>query len=306
MIEQEYNKIWYQGCGNLLAGTEEEKKSFLQEIERKGDYFAQPKCDGIWAIVFGTRMEVFKEMCNTNRIFSRNKIEKEDYHLPFVGLDTAIVGELGYGSERATIRREKCGHNFMDVFDILFYKGKYVGDLLEIERRKILKKWYESLNFDDTKFFNILPIWFSKFVERYEKQYEGIILKKKFNGKYEPGTKSPHWIKVKKEYDWDMVIMDWEISVAETKKNQSMAKNITVGQFVNGRLKEMCKVGSLPLNVCISIAQNFSSYKGKVIVVHGFNRFKSGAIRHPSFIRFRDDKDPKNCIFQDTKEIKNL
>ena len=45
-------------------------------------------------------------------------------------------------------------------------------------------------------------------------------------------------------------------------------------------------------------------YKGKVVVVHGFDRFKSGAVRHPSFGGFRDDKDPKDCVFPDQKKYK--
>jgi hypothetical protein len=37
-------------------------------------------------------------------------------------------------------------------------------------------------------------------------------------------------------------------------------------------------------------------YKGKVMTASGKAVFKSGALRHPNFIRMHPDKDPKDCI----------
>jgi ATP-dependent DNA ligase len=37
-------------------------------------------------------------------------------------------------------------------------------------------------------------------------------------------------------------------------------------------------------------------YKGKVMTCSGKDIFKSGALRHPNFVRLHPDKDPKDCI----------
>ena len=102
-----------------------------------------------------------------------------------------------------------------------------------------------------------------------------------------------------------MILMDFELSTATTKVGEPMVKNITVGQYMNGVLTKMTKIGALDNDISRKIAQNFNKYKGKVLVVHGYCRFKSGAVRHPSFGGFRDDKDPKDCIFDKSRYLKS-
>ena len=296
-MQIDYTKIWYQGCGEKVEGTEKEKYAALEEMERSGNYYAQPKCDGIWSIIFGVKDD-FPMYIEWNKILSRNALEKTEYELPFVGKGNGIVGELGYGSQHSLARKAKYGYNFMDVFEILFYQGKYVGDSSEQKRRFWLRQWHDNLPEDNKKHFKILPLWFSRFVERYKKQPEGLIIKKRFNGAYIPGTKSKLWIKCKKEYDWDMVLMDFELSTATTKVGEPMVKNLIFGQYVNSVLKKMTKVGALDNDMSRKIAQDFKKYKGMVGVVHGYCQFDSGGIRHPSFGGFRDDKDAKDCIFK--------
>ena len=297
-MQIDYTKIWYQGCKGVIKGTEPQKYAELQKMEDSGDYFAQPKCDGIWSIIFGDALMLPSQKIDEfNKTFSRTTEEKNKYKLPFVGFKTAIVGELGYGSQHSNRRRKRLGYNFIDVFEILFYKGKYVGDLPEKDRRAVLREWHSTLPADDQKHFKVLPLWFSRFVKRYKKQPEGLILKKRFNGGYTPDSKIKDWIKCKKEYDWDMVLMDFELSTATTKVGEPMVKNLIFGQYVNGLLQEMTKVGALDNDMSRKIAQNFSKYKGKIAVVHGYQQFESGGIRHPSFGGFRDDKFAKDCIF---------
>jgi len=148
-MQIDYTKIWYQGCGNQIEGTEPVKYIILEKMEKSGNFYAQPKCDGIWAINFG-----MKDDCpmwiEWNKILSRAVGEK-DYELPWVGKGNGIVGELGYGSQHSLDRKAKFGYNFMDVFDILFYEGKYLGDLPEKERREKLREWHSTLSIDDQK-----------------------------------------------------------------------------------------------------------------------------------------------------------
>ena len=287
---------WYQGCGDSIEGSEERKLELLENMEQTGDYYAQPKCDGIWAVIFGVH--------GKNIILSRNSQQKKLEELPFVGEGCAIVGELGYGSQEAATRKEKLGHGFIDVFDILYFEGGYVGAEPEAKRRvHFLEIWSLWQNLSGNKeYFNLLPVWLDGFADHYKQQPEGLVLKKKNNGQYICDSKNPGWIKVKKEYDWDMVVMDWELSDATTKSSVPTAKNIITGQYKNGKLTAMCKIGGLSLDLAEDIAQNFNSYKGEVVVVHGYSRFKSGAIRHPGFIRFRDDKLPAECVYKQRQQ----
>lgn len=237
-IQLDLTALWYQGCAVTLEGEEDEKLAALDKLEKSGQYYAQPKCDGIWASLWGEG--------DSTRAFSRNQLEKDGHGLPGVGDGNCIVAELGYGSQHSLQRRAKLGHSFADVFDILWLNGKYVGDEPERVRRSLLKGWWYGLPKDTRKHFNLLPVWLDRFAERYQKQHEGLVIKKKDLGAWRRGTKHPDWIKCKKEQDYDVIIMDWELSTATTKSSEPTCKNITVGQYVDGRLKAMGKVGNIP------------------------------------------------------------
>jgi len=282
-------KTYYQRCGSSLLGTEEEKIAALNELEKSGKYFAQSKCDGIWAVCIGNR--------KSNKIISRNGKEKP-YDLPVLNAGLTITGELGYGSEESTKRFEEIGHEFMDVYDILTIDGNSVTHLSDYERFNLLKSVVSRMPKEMREYYLPVKCYTKDFVKHYNEENEGLVLKPlKKDSNYKAGTTNVDWIKVKHEYDFDMVIMDYEISTAETKVSIPMAKNLIVGQYVGNELKRMTKVGSLPLQLCKDVVADFDSYKGKVITVHGYKRFKTGAVRHPSFKCFRDDKDAKDCVF---------
>ena len=270
-------------------GTEKQKEAELTRLEKSGNYFAQSKCDGIFVSVESDGKK--------NTILSRNNKEKE-YPLPILPKGTLITGELGYGSEESTKRLEEIGHEFMDVYDILMLNGKSTAGFPDWERFQMLKIFISKLPKKDQKFFIVVPCYTKDFVKHYRKEHEGLVLKSMSpDSEYKAGTTNTDWIKAKHEYDFDMILMDYEISTAETKTKVPMAKNLIVGQYVDGKLKEMTKVGSLPLDLCVDVVKNWSDYMGRVLTVHGYKRFKSGAVRHPSFAGWRDDKDPQDCIF---------
>ncbi len=279
----------YQRCGSSLLGTEKEKKAELNRLEQSGQYFAQSKCDGIWSVCIGHG--------DHNTILSRNGKEKP-YNLPSLPKGMTIAGELGYGSEESTKRFEEIGHEFMDVYDILEYKGMSVKHYSDWDRFMLLSEFVKKLSKKDQEYFRLVNCYLSDFSTHYDNEHEGLVLKPiSKNTEYIPGTTNVKWIKVKHEYDFDMVVMNYEISTAETKVKVPMAKCLVVGQYVNGKLKEMTKVGSLPIKLCAELVKDFARYKGLVITVHGYKRFESGAVRHPSFKGFRDDKDAKDCVF---------
>lgn len=285
------NDNWYQKVGNEMVGKEKNKLAKIHELESTGMYIAQPKRDGI----FGS---AFSENSRT-RAFSRNRKEKTGHGLPDIGQHNVIIGELGMGQEETVIRKKKYGHSFMDVFDILFLKGKYVGSEPMLKRAiEIVPEWHNTLPTEYQKYFIPIPTHIHGFVDLYLKEKEGIVIKKKDDGEYKIGGINYNHTRIKKKYDFDMVILGWNLSDAETKSYTPMARSVIVGQYFDGKLIKMGTIGGIPNQVAIDIAENFENkYRNQVVVATGYRRFESGAIRHGSWWKLRDDKDPKDCIF---------
>ncbi len=253
-MQQDLTKNWYQGCGKTVVGSEAEKKVHLKGMESKAIWVAQDKCDGEFAVVHGG-----KDLTVVNR--KQNLIKGHGLH-PFPE-GTLIVGELAHGSQTSRKRKEELGHGVIDVFDILFFNHEWLGDLPATERRKRLEQWYRKLWKVAKPFYHLLPVWTDRFVERYNDAVEGLILKR-MNGndsKYVPGSKTVDWVKVKREIDVDMVIIDWEQSTASTKSSVPMCKNIIAGQYVNGVLTPLVRVGSMDHGVSRDVAENFQTLK---------------------------------------------
>lgn len=287
---------WYQGCGTVVPGKLDEMIKSLGEYEADGKHVAEPKLDGIWIAAFSDG--------NSTRFWSRNSLEKQ-YGLNTSKLPagTMLIGELGFGSEYALQRRAAYGHDFMDVFGALYLDHKPLLDLDESERRTKLEEFHSTLSPQLKKYFRLVPRLKTGFVDQFNKEHEGVVLKlasgpdTKYIGN---NNKVAHWLKVKKWYEIDMVIMDIRLSDAKTKTAVPMTRDLVLGQFVNGVLTPLTKVGGGITDVMSKdMAANFDKdYKGKVVKVAHYCQFKSGALRHAEIIGVRDDKGPEECVFE--------
>ena len=290
------SQAWYQGCGTEIESEKpEDIMDELDKLEKTRLWFAEPKLDGIFIAVFSDG--------KTNRFWSRNMLEKQ-YGLSTKPLPagTLLLGELGAGSEHALERRAKLGHDFVDVYGALILEYNPILHLSEEDRRAFLEGFHASLSKDLQKHFILTPRWKDDFRARYEKEHEGLVLKERGTGAYVGrSTKPSYWKKAKKWKEFDMVIMDIRFSTAETKKAEPMTKDLFMGQYVNGTLKGLSWVGSMTDSWSKEFAQNFKKWKGKVMKVKANCQFKSGALRHASMLDMRDDKDPKDCIFEPEK-----
>lgn len=284
---------WYQGCGSEIETDKPDDLLIeLKKLDKSGEWFAEPKLDGIFIAVFSDGKK--------NRFWSRNSLEKQyglaDMPLP---AGTLLIGELGAGSEHALERRAEMGHDFVDVHGILVADYDSVIHGNEVDRRVVLEAFHGSLNKKLREHFLLVPRWESGWVSQWDAQHEGLVLKQKSGGSYiGRSTKPSHWKKAKKWFEADMVIMDIRYSEAETKKGKGMTKDILCGQYVDGVLKGLTWVGSMTDEWSKKFASNFNKYKGNVIKLKHNCQFKSGALRHASMIDLRDDKDPADCIFR--------
>jgi ATP-dependent DNA ligase len=284
----------YQGCGTDITGENDE--ALLAKYEASGEYTAEPKCDGIFCTAF---------ILPAHRFISRNCKEKayglSSHQSPTLKHGTALVGELGMGTEHAVQRRQQYGHDFMDVHDIVALEYEDVSQMGDDDRRKLLEQWHASLDPATQARFRLLPRFTCDFVQEYRAQHEGLVLKKKGNKPYVGNKrKVRYWVKAKKAFEADMVVMDFRLSSADTKSHEPMVESVLCGQFVHGTLEGLVWVGSMEQHWQRELAQNFGAYKGQVVRIRHYGQFKSGSLRHPSFHQdgFRDDKDPQDCVFK--------
>ena len=279
---------YYQGCKGILEGTEDEKRAQLFAMEKTGLWVASSKIDGEWAAVHGGQPLT---------VMSRNDLPHQSHGLPSFPKGTLVVGELAEGSQSAVKLRQKMGHPFIDCFDILFFNNVCWADKPLLDRLNMLKTWHSKLWDSAKPFYRLLPVWTKDFVNHYDSEEEGLVLKRIDGGSYIPGTKVSHWIKVKKEMTVDGVVMDWVQSTAATKSSVPMVKNVIVGQYVNGVLQEIARPGNIPHGLSMDMAANFGNYRGKVMEIKAYARFDSGKLRHPAYLRMRTDKTPAECVW---------
>jgi hypothetical protein len=280
---------WYQGCKGKADECE------LSQFEASGKWDAEPKRDGIWVAAF----------FNTagNEFYSRT-CERKPYSLdglPVPSLSgTLLVGELGFGSQESIKRRAELGFDFMDVFDILVHKYVPVNDLNGEDRRELLHKIWSEIHMPQN--FILCPRWTMGFAAHYAQQPEGLILKPRVGFPYiGSGEKVKHWIKAKKDHTVDMVIMGYDLSDADTKLGKNMAEHLICGAYVDGVLTPLTKTGGMTHEFQLDVVRNWQEFKGRVVELKHFGQFKSGALRHPSVVRLRDDKRAADCEFDPNK-----
>ncbi len=264
----------------------------LRDIDRDGGHYAEMKVDGWWSATFTGP---------TNRFWSRTQkehsYELSDLPMPHGCL---VIGELGHGTQRAIERRKSIGHGWVDVYDLLVVDYKPIAHLSDAERRARVEAWHAALTPVQRKHFLLVPRWETGFAKRFSAAHEGLVLKRRDGGAYLGGGRKPsHWVKAKKWFEEDMVLIDVTVSKAETKTDEPMAESVLCGQFIDGELKPLVKVGAMTHAWSREFAQNFGAHQGKVIKVAHYGRMKSGSLRHPAMLDgVRDDKAPEECVWE--------
>jgi ATP-dependent DNA ligase len=291
---------YYQGCGGVIDPRNIDEFDF-----GKSDYLIEQKYDGIYIqLVFDDEGKL--------SLVSRNMKVKDNEQLESLRLyleqnlnlkNSVINGELAFSTQAGTEYQKKYGHSKVDVFDILKFKNEELSTFPLLKRKEILHEICEKLNSEYiveakyiiTKDSKIVKQWFDNIIAN---GGEGLVIKDLNDTNYVFGGKSNLWYKIKKLIDMDYVIMGYEDSKSEKYGKQGWVKNIICGLYVDGKLKQKVRVGSMTEEIRKEISENKNKYIGTVIEVHGFEIFKSGSIRHPSFSRFRDDKNSEDCVWR--------
>jgi bifunctional non-homologous end joining protein LigD len=300
----------------MLARDNPFKKPF-----KEPDYVIQEKFDGtrIIAIKENGKWHLMtrhwkNEVSNKfpEIIRDLNKIKAPD-----VILDSELTFFKGGKSKFLTVlAKPETKRNYkakLLVFDIIRYNGE-IRRLPLMQRLEILRKILPvSSNVELVKTINS-PVNFQKvYNEIVKKQGEGVIMKKK-DSKYKFDTRED-WVKIKKIYTEDAVVVGMthgegkravtfgSLIIAQYDKTgklviigKASGFNDATGLHLYNIISKMPNAGNY-LNSSIPGVQKWVSPK-IVVEVKYYEKTQYGILRHPVFLRIRDDKPPKECKIQ--------
>lgn len=175
-----------------------------------------------------------------------------------------------------------------DVFGIRQYPGvaPYVVDgwkLCEVERRAAAHG------------FNFLPwltlsghVDFSAMLKNLQPDVEGYVLKY---------ANQLQWAKLKPRPTLDLIITD--IQPGEG-KYAGLIGSLTVSTAEGF---EVAHVSGMTDELRVALSNNVEALRGQVIEVAYQEIGTQGRLRHPSFVRFREDKSPEACTIEQDEEL---
>jgi bifunctional non-homologous end joining protein LigD len=193
------------------------------------------------------------------------------------------------------------------IFDIPIYGGREVHKLPCKDRIEILNEIFKGHNFKWIRKVESIP--FEGTVEAYMKQAE----EKKWEGFVAKNIDSPYpltisgktrrpsgtWWKIKPKCMADVIVTGFEHGAPGTAFQNTVAKLICVQYDTEGKLHEVCKVGTgfdVPTRDFLLTVD----YKRRPVgMVEYSYRNDNHKVIHPSWKGFRDDKRPEECIIEE-------
>lgn len=269
------------------------------EAPISGSYLVEPKFDGIFTSIrkHKGKIEAWSrrgERKPTLEALLQNSQDK-------FPSDIWFLGEAEYGSQAGRIAVEKRGYPVIHIFDLVESTDE---DKNIIKRKKNLNKLLIRLqekHLESVEHKIVRAKKIPEMFKQYIKQgYEGIVIKD-----IDKDFSSEEWWKQKKVMTDEFIIMAYEFGNADWHwiKNYQIPKRGVVGNIICGlwkdnKLTRVMRVGQMPFSVRLELTLHPRKYLGRVVEIKGFERFESGALRHASFIRFRNDLSAKELKYK--------
>lgn len=245
------------------------------------------KFDGIWGQLSIEGREW--------KIYSRTGELKRSGKLSKSFESTLIHGEFLFGSEWSKDREDL--YYKLAAFDAVRLNGIELKDIPQFAVREAISYFLKHIEdeeivggvflVDQFPAKDYKNVW-DKYVE--VEKYEGLIFKNSDSGW------GSDMGRMKQVATMDYVCIDVIESDSATYKGWG-AKSISAGLYVGGELVRKCSIPGMTDEQRKEFLENKDMYIGKVLECRGKKISKKGAIRHPEFVRWREDKLPEECIW---------
>lgn len=220
------------------------------------------------------------------------------------GKSKYVTSIMGSRPEVALAKQQERGFLKFVAFDCLAFKGKELRHLPWSLRRPHLeaavREWGNPhVVISDYRVEDKRSLY-NRIILR---GGEGVVLK----NRHAAYGDQQLWVKVKNEETEDVVIMGY-VSAKEMSKKSNGDESITkyaaagmigaiqVGKYQSdGKLVEVATVSGMTDDVRRDMTRNGKYYLAQVIEIKHNGREPTGRFRHPRFVRFREDKTPKEC-----------
>ena len=248
----------------------------------------ESKMDGIWGCLI-LEKGYYRMYSRTGKIKAVGEIPKSDRFQR----KCILLGEFMHGS--AWGHRKDIDKDFF-IFDCVTYDGEWIGDRTDRSRTVYSKRLMEYLRdrgFEWVrdvyryKVDNWQSLWDSK-VQR--DGYEGLIFK---DSDAHYGDKDA-WMRMKAEVEIDYICKG--MGDADEKSKYAGMVGSVIGTLYNKDCEVKCS--GLSEEDRKLYTELGSDFIGKVFTANGNGWYPSGAIRHPKIVRWRDDKIPEECTYE--------
>ena len=246
------------------------------------------KYDGVWAKLTVDEQGLATVTNRRGRVLMSQQTETE-------GISFVAIGELTGKPDP----EKGCFH----IFDVVSHMGQDVTRRPHQERTKLSRTMWDYFGDLRIELYWVEVVWHHS-IDMLEtmvgaasignKHYDGVVLVHK-HSRY---NDRPH-LKLKNAVSVDYVLT--AINLSESKYHEGTAATITGALLIGGKLVDVCKVGNLPHKLRSALTLNPADYIGKVFEATGNKAFESGALRHPVWLRWRDDKVADECTLAQVK-----
>ena len=204
------------------------------------------------------------------------------------------------------------------VFDILFYKGTDVRDLplknripFRTKAVQEIKKEYPNVEIHEVETIPILDANLTRLA--YEQHVkaggEGFVLKN-LNSPYLTGSRSRDmWVKWKRSKTYDVIIQGHQKSDSDKYGPNGLDTFRHLYGYQYDKSGTLCLVSNIPATSWTDDQHKefkkigIDALDGRIAEVGAMERASKGVkLRHPRFIRWRDDKNAEDCKISDNDE----
>lgn len=216
---------------------------------------------------------------------------------------TAVTNVFGK-SKAAPIQMEQDRIHYI-VFDCIELGGESIADL-SLEGRRFQVGGYLAPEMTGAIMLGGTPPSFSRIALTaqapaedefhslfLELGYEGAMVKD-LDSTYAFGKRGHGWFKLKATVDIDVVIT--EIMLDGKGQHEGKAGRFVVAQLCEGEFMERAKVNPYDDAMRNAMTADPESFVGRVCTIKHYGVLKDG-LRHPTFVKWREDKPPEECHF---------